>query len=224
MATDWNGNSGGDGYVRIYTITGSVSSPVYTAGAEIGVNQPWSETSVGAPQSGSSKTITTNDTRVLNTVYRNGNLYFAQNAFLPASKPTRTSAQWWEINPSTNAIVQFGRVDDATGANFYAFPSISVNSNNDILLGYSTFSKSIYASSAYSFHAASDAANTMETGYTFQAGQSSYYKTYGGTSNRWGDYTFTSVDPSDNSLWTIQEFATSTTNDWGTVWANVPFH
>ena len=48
-----------------------------------------------------------------------------------------------------------------------------------------------------------------------------YYKTYSGTINRWGDYSATCMDYADGSFWTLQEFANTTINTWGTWWAHV---
>ncbi|MBX7140464.1 MAG: T9SS type A sorting domain-containing protein [Chitinophagales bacterium] len=221
MVTNWNANSGGFGYLKLFTISGSVSAPVYTAGNTVGVNQTWSTSSKTAPQLGSSNKISTNDTRVQNAVYRNGYLYCSQTVYLPTSSANRASVQWWQIDPSNSSVAQFGRVDDATGTNFYAFPSITVNANDDVLVGYSTFSSSIYASSAYSFRTANDALNTLQDPYLYKAGLATYYKTFGGSSNRWGDYSACVVDPVDGSFWTLQEFANSPSNNWGTAWANV---
>ncbi|HQU13735.1 MAG TPA: hypothetical protein PKV70_05760, partial [Thermodesulfobacteriota bacterium] len=49
-----------------------------------------------------------------------------------------------------------------------------------------------------------------------------YYKTLTGPSNRWGDYSATVVDPTDNvTFWTVQEYAAipiSGISQWGTWW------
>ena len=37
---NWNGNSGGYGYVKVSTITGTPDAPVYTAGTTIGIDKP----------------------------------------------------------------------------------------------------------------------------------------------------------------------------------------
>src|SRR6478736_6124258 len=69
LVEDWNGNSGGYGYVRIGKITGTPSAPVYSSGTTLGVNQPWSENSVGAPQTGGAQKLESGDTRIGNAVY-----------------------------------------------------------------------------------------------------------------------------------------------------------
>ncbi len=49
------------------------------------------------------------------------------------------------------------------------------------------------------------------------AGTASYQRLDSYSRNRWGDYSYTSLDPNnDMSLWTIQEYAKSPANTWGT--------
>jgi hypothetical protein len=61
-----------------------------------------------------------------------------------------------------------------------------------------------------------------------KAGQGAYVKTFGGSRNRWGDYSSTQVDPlDDRSLWTIQEYAGRPvgagdgSGRWATWWGKV---
>lgn len=63
---------------------------------------------------------------------------------------------------------------------------------------------------------------------TLKAGLSTYYKTGSGTRNRWGDYSYTVVDPrNDRTFWTIQEYADQRTGPadgnsrWGTWWGRL---
>ena len=123
----------------------------------------------------------------MGVVYRNGSLWSAQTTFLPASAPTRSSIQWWQVT-TTGVIQQRGRIDDAGGTFYHAYPSVSVNSSNDALIGYSRFSAGQYASSNYSFRLAGDALNTVQPSYTFKAGEAPYFKDFGSGENRWGDY------------------------------------
>jgi hypothetical protein len=221
LLADYNGNSGKNGFVRISTITGTVGSPVYTAGSPFGVNQPWSETTVNEPQNGTKKFIDGGDTRMSRPIVRGGSLWATQTVFLPANHPSRSAAQWWQINPATNAVVQFGRLDDGTGTFDFAYPSIAVNTSNGVLIGCSLFGSSIFASTAYAYRNSSDALNTLRTFFEYKAGGNTYYKTFGGSRNRWGDFSSACIDYSDGSFWTLQEFATATANTWGTWWANI---
>jgi hypothetical protein len=62
----------------------------------------------------------------------------------------------------------------------------------------------------------------MRAPHVYAPGGSSYFKTFGGTDNRWGDYSNTQVDPADDqSFWTVQERASATQDFWATQWARV---
>ncbi|MGI8950282.1 MAG: T9SS type A sorting domain-containing protein [Chitinophagaceae bacterium] len=221
LLTDYNGNSGGNGYVALAKITGTPSSPVYAEVNLIGVNQPWSETAVNAPQLGTNKKILTNDARMRTVIYQGGSLWATHTVYMPASSPNRASTDWWQINPATSGVQQFGRIDDPTKTFFYAFPSLAVTTGGNLLVGFSVFGKSIYASSGYAYRNASDPSGSIRNVYTYQAGKASYNKTFGSGRNRWGDYSATCIDPANGTFWTVQEYATTPKNNWATSWANV---
>jgi hypothetical protein len=231
LVEDFNGNSGGSGFLGISTISGAVGSEVYTdLTAQPSTPNPWGFGPSGgadfAPQQGTASKIQNGDSRIQNVVYRNGSLWVAQNAFLPAASPTRTAAQWWQLQP-TGTVQQFGRVDDPTGTIFYAYPSIAANSQSDVLLGFSVFSGSQFATAGYAFRAAGDAAGTLRNPAVLKAGEATYVKTFGGANNRWGDYSATVVDPAnDLDFWTVQEYASSPDfpngdDRWGTWWGKI---
>jgi uncharacterized repeat protein (TIGR01451 family) len=225
----WNSATG---TLRMSTITGAVGTESYTAGTsfpDVADSLGWASVGPGAPQLGSAQLIATNDRRMQNCVYRNASLWCTHHIFLPVTTPTRASVQWWQLS-TAGAVTQRGRVDDASGATFYTFPSIAVNANSDVLIGYSRFSATQYASANYSYRASADAANTLQVDAVLKAGEGIYYKTFGGPSTRWGDYSSTVVDPSnDLDMWTIQEYAAmpiapGTTNGngrWGTWWGMI---
>jgi hypothetical protein len=222
-------SSSGSGKLRIDTITGPVGSEVLTTGAAYPTGplawQTFSPVTNFAPQLGSSENIDTEDGRIQSCVYRNGSLWASHTVYLPATgTPTRTAAQWWQINVSASGfgqVQQFGRIDDPSAVNFYAYPTLAVNRYGDVMLGYTHFGTGIYASAAYSIHLASDPANTMESETMLKAGEASYFKDFGTGDNRWGDFTATVVDPvDDTSMWTIQEYA-GQNNMWGSWWGEV---
>jgi subtilisin-like proprotein convertase family protein len=218
--------------LRLSSLTGTPASPAYTP-SNIYPTAPeagaWKSYPPGrsdfAPQLGSTRMIQTNDSRIQNVVYRNGSLWFAHTIFLPGSgTPTYSAVQWWELDPS-GAIKQRGRVEDAAGQMFYAFPSIAVNKNNDVLIGYSRFSSQQYASANYSFRAGTDPVNTLRADAILKAGSAPYDKDFGSGRNRWGDYSSTVVDPlNDLDMWTIQEHSAPTSGGytrWGTWWGRI---
>lgn len=171
----------------------------------------------------------------MNVVYRNGTIWYGQTIGLPAGGLTHTAAQWTQLNTSGD-VVQGGRIDDSTadatnGGKWYAYPSIAVNANNDMLLSFGQFSSAQFASGGYAYRDHSDAAGTIRDSLVFKAGDDCYSKDFGSGSNRWGDYSHTMVDPTSgsNSFWTVQEFAKpqaaptvgGSTSKWGTFWAKV---
>jgi hypothetical protein len=225
LLQNWSGNSGGSGYLRLYSITGAVGSEALnnvSSGVFISTPNPWSDGGGNiAPQLGTSNKIQVNDASIENVVYRNGSLWTAHSVFLPASGATRSSIQWWQIEPTSATVQQRGRIDDASGNLFYGFPSIAVNSNSDVLIGYSRFSSTQYAGAAYAYRAGGDPVNSLRDDTVLKAGGGAYYMADDGGRNRWGDYSGTSVDPADNkAFWTIQEYAAST-DTWGTWWGRV---
>ncbi len=226
IVSDKNGNSGGNGYVNIGSITGTSSAPVYNAGSQLGVNQPWKEptTLLKATESGESAAhgIEAGDTRIHSVIYRNGSLWFTHTIFLPASGTTTNSGvDWWQVNPAALTVLQFNRIADANSKIWYYYPSLDVNTNGDMLVGYSSSSATTFAGAQYALHLATDPANTLQTPVQYVNGLAGYYKTYGGGRNRWGDYSGTAFDPVDGSFWTFQEWA-NTGSNWGTQIAHVP--
>lgn len=116
----------------------------------------------------------------------------------------------------------------------YAYPSIAVNAHNDALIGYSRFSSTQFASADYAFREHSDALNTMRANRLLKSGEATYFKTFGATRNRWGDFSATVVDPlNDVDMWTIQEYAATPSevfdptvglvkqDRWGTWWGRI---
>jgi putative Ig domain-containing protein len=221
--------SSANGLLRMSTITGAVGSEVLTIAVALpAASEPWQAvepTTNFAPQLGSAKDIDTDDDRLDWTVYRNGSLWTAQTIFLPAAgTPNRCSVQWWQIDTKAGdlgGIQQRGRIDDPTATQFFAYPSIGVNRENDALVGYSQFSAAQYAGAAFSMRMTTDAPGTLRAGTVLKAGESPYFKDLGTGDNRWGDFSSTVVDPLDDlTLWTLQEYA-AINNNWGTWWGEV---
>jgi hypothetical protein len=225
LVRNWSGQSG---TLRISTITGAVGAEVLTSGVAFpAAANAWQDAGAEnfAPQLGSTWRIDTDDDRIENCVYRNGSLWAAQTAYFPATgTPTRSSAQWWQINTrsgSLGVVQQLGEQDDPSGRFDYAYPTLDVNANGDMMIGYSRFGASQYASADYAFRRHDDPPNTLETDTVFKAGEAPYFKDFGTGDNRWGDYSNVAVDPNnDIDMWTIQEYA-GVDNNWGTWWGTV---
>ena len=228
--------------IRITRITGTGSSPSFSVlpGSSFGstglfpVVNNFNAAQADAPQLGAGDTanIETNDYRYLNAVYRNGMIWCAHSAGLPAKvapTPNRTASFWYQIDPSAtpNPIAQSGVIDGGTGVHYF-FPSISANSRNDMCIGFSRCDASRYAEGVVTGRLSTDPPGTVKLIELIKSGESPYSKFYGGTRNRWGDYSATVVDPSDNiTFWSIQEYAGTKVGSgknsgmWGTWWARV---
>jgi hypothetical protein len=204
----WRANS-----VRIYRESGNNLVFIATVAAP----QEWSEDTPLLPQLGSSLRISPEDTRVTNAVLRNGAIWFSQTVFLPATQPTRSAVQWWKVS-TTGELLDFGRIDDPTGAVSYCFPSIAVNAKNDVVIGFSRFSANTYPSAGYAVRSGLDPRGTFRTPVITKAGEGPY------DDGRWGDYSATVPDPDDTTFWTLQEYAAfpSGGSRWGVWWAHVP--
>lgn len=214
--------------LRISTITGPVGAEHYTPKTDTVVTAEfWADEPPAvnfAPQSGTTQKITTNDARMQNLVYRNGSLWCAHTVFPLGGTPTRSLIQWWQLG-SNGSVIQRGHIEDLGGAVFYAFPSIAVNRNNAVLVGYSSFSASQFPSAGYAFRNGNDLSGAMQSPVVFKAGEAKYFKTFGGSRNRWGDYSSSVVDPQDDTaFWTIQEYTAipvGANDQWGTWWAQI---
>ena len=239
IVKDFIGNFQGNGYMRLLSITGSIGSETLnnlaTNSLFLRVNSTWDDRQPSdgadfAPQSGlSTVKVQNNDSSIGNVVYRNGHLWFAHTVFLPAGgSPTHSAIQWYQVSP-TLGTRQFGRIEDTTATNYYAFPSIAVNRFNDVLIGFSRFASTQYVSANYAFRAFNDPQNTMQTELAFKGGEDSYWKRDNNSHNRWGDYSAAAVDPvNDSDFWTVQEYSTPHSGSlvdgsgrWATWWANV---
>lgn len=177
----------------------------------------------------------------------------------------RSAVQWWQIDPTietglSTAPLQRARIEDPTADNchngsagtradvtcnstalqkgeFFAFPNISVNQNNDVLIGFTKFSSLTYPNAAYAFRASADPANTTRDPAIYRPGQANYNLGAGtgnttARQNRWGDYSASQTDPlNDTDFWTVQEYAGTVTplgsptgplvGTWETWWSQI---
>jgi len=92
-------------------------------------------------------------------------------------------------------------------------PSIAVDENGSTAIGYSTSSPNIFPGIRYAGRLATDALDNL--------GQGEGIMTNGGGSQlgggRWGDYTMTTIDPSDGvSFWHANEYYQASGGQWAT--------
>ena len=225
LVSRWTGDFNGQGFLALFEITGSVAAgtAAFNRVGFIGGSRAWESFTAGdfGPQSGTSNRIDCGDDRILSVVFRNNSLWVSHTIFQPVGNPTRSGAQWWEISAPAFSLAQDGVVEDPQGDEFFAFPTLSVNQDDDVLMGMSRFSPTTFASCVLAHRQSGDPAGTMRAPVLIQAGRETYFKTFSGTSNRWGDYSATQVDPDDTTFWTVQEYADTPADRWATRWAHV---
>ena len=226
LLTTWTGDWQGKGYLALYRLTGQVGEGT-TDLRRVGfleVDATWAASPPGgvdfAPQLGSARKINTGDNRMQTVVQRHDRLYAVHTVFLPETGPDRSAVQWLEITlDDPPAVANHGFIEDPAGGEFYAYPSVAVNGQHDVLIGMAAFSDNIHASGAYAIQ---PAGQSFGAPTVFAPGENTYELTFRGNRNRWGDYSATQVDPEDDlSFWTIQEYAGATVNTWRTKWARI---
>jgi hypothetical protein len=180
-----------------------------------------------APQAGITNTvankIATIDARMHSVIEKGGYVYGAHSIYIPASNPTRSIIQFYQIGRGETNYFQ---IDD--GTSHFAFPNIAVNDFGDVIVGYAKFSTDTFPSAAYRVKHYYDARFTAEE--VFAAGVDYHVYHDASARNRWGDYTTSVVDPVNNrDFWTLGQFATNHSPSspiqlrgrYGLKWANV---
>jgi hypothetical protein len=130
----------------------------------------------------------------------------------------RDAARWYEIGSldTTPGLIQSGTMYDPAASNprFFWIPSIAASGQGHASLNSSTAGVGRFAQIASAGRLASDASGTTRA-FTITQSSSSPYNITATNPQRWGDYSQTVVDPTDNmTFWTFQEYANAT-NSWG---------
>lgn len=176
------------------------------------------------------------DDRLFAAHIRNGRLWTAHNiAVTSAGVASTTDAQrrdavrWYELNGirstdngGTPVVVQSGTIFDGavtlSSARQYWIPSVMVSGQGHAALGFSTAGTPFRADAATVGRLVGDTLGTVQIVTNYTASTTAYNPSSdpGGTSGRrWGDYSFTSLDPNDDmTMWTIQEFCDAS-NSYG---------
>jgi hypothetical protein len=175
---------------------------------------------VNAPSLGGTMNIETNDQRLLMAVVRNHQLWTARTVGVNStgagtSNPDRVASEFIDLGLTANqaSLIQSGRVFDSATTNprSYYFPSVAVNSLGYMVMGFSGSSAAEYVGAYATSRLPSDPLGALGPVTQIKAGEGAYTITFGGIFNRWGDYSTTSVDPTDDkTIWTNQEYAGAT--------------
>jgi len=167
------------------------------------------------------------DDRFFEAMIRNGRLWSSHNFRVSSAGVANTAAaarnavRWYEFQnlTTTPTLVQSGTVFDnaatLAAARQYWIPSMIVTGQGHSILGMSMAGTPIGATPAYVGRLAGDTLGTMTGPPTVAAvAYGTTTANYnppgdpgGASGRRWGDYSFTSLDPLDDmTVWTIQEY------------------
>ena len=156
--------------------------------------------------------------------YRNGSLWTAHNVAVNSTggttSPDRDGSRWYQINGiptgQTPGVVQSGTVFQSGSANrSYWMGTVMVSGQGHAAIGFTTAGPNNFLDAATTGRLAGDPSGTMGTPVTYTASSSAYNPSDGSNPHRWGDYSYTSLDPSDDmTMWTIQEWCQSSGNGY----------
>lgn len=218
------------GNVNYRTVTWSGGVPSISASASALSTPSYANLGPDAPSSGAALAADTGDDRLKMAMLRGNRLWAARNIGVDSSgagvTADRCAAEWLEISVA-NAVptlVQSGRVFDSAPSSprHYFYPGVAVNGQGHAALGFSGSRSTEFISAYTCGRLASDPLNTMQAILQTKIGEQSYSVTFGGSSNRWGDYSYLSVDPADDqTIWSFQEYAgtkSGATSTWGGNW------
>ncbi|HDZ20623.1 hypothetical protein LCGC14_0692510 [marine sediment metagenome] len=193
------------GKLKRTNVTGTPASPsLATSGGTITVTAR--STPTDADQPGAKQNIETSDSRFSgNAVLQNGSIWAAHAVRVSG----RAAIEWYEIRESDNAVLQSGLIADADLA--YYFPSIAVNDFGDVVIGFSGSSETQFVSTYAAVGQTAAGVTTFASPLLLKAGLADYERLDWSDRNRWGDYSATTLDPTNPyHFWTFQEFVTST--------------
>lgn len=167
------------------------------------------------------------DDRLFAAYLRNGSIWTAHNIGVnntgtTTGTRTRNGSRWYEISgvsSATPAVAQSGTLFAQTGSNDFDqrnfwIPSVMVSGQGHMALGASIAGTNEFVNGVTAGRLASDAPGTLRTPIALTTSTTAYNPPGDDGARgarRWGDYSYTSLDPCDDmTMWTIQEFCDAT--------------
>jgi hypothetical protein len=206
-----NAAPGGPEYFVEAANGGGSSLQVVTETNVLSASPSFSTTSVAVPayQGGGSPaqpggTVPSFDDRIFDVAYRNvggvGQLVAAHQVNDPTGA-VPVVARWYDINASSMGLIQSGNAPAGISGSSQFMPSVNINTAGSIGMTFDESSSSEYWSMYVTEWTTSDPSGTMETPVLAVAG------TRTSPDSRVGDFSGTSVDPSDGlTFWSANEY------------------
>jgi hypothetical protein len=179
-------------------------------------------TSSCVPQGGTTRRLDGLGDRLMYRVaYRNFGAYDAVVLNHSASVSGIAGIRWYEIHDlsSPTLIQQSTYNPDST---YRWMGSVNLDASNDIAVGFSASDSTINPQIRYAGRLVGDPINTLGQGEATMLAGGGHQTS---TSNRWGDYSSLSVDPTDQcTFWfTTEYYSATSTSNWNTEVGNFKF-
>jgi len=167
------------------------------------------------------------DYRLLAAHVRNGRLWTTQNIGVnntgsTSGTITRNGVRWYELQGIATGqsprVVQSGTLfqpspSNSTDQRHYWMGTVMVSGQGHAALGFSVAGANEFINAGTAGRLASDPLGTLQTPVLYTASSTAYNPPgdSGGTEGRrWGDFSYTCLDPNDDmTMWTIQEYCDS---------------
>ena len=136
-----------------------------------------------------------------------------------SSVATQANARYVRVDVASKTALE----DVSIGAAncWYYYPAIAADVDSNMAMVVNRSCTTEFASIRYVSRLNGGA---LEDSSLLKAGEANYVKTFGGSRNRWGDYSGIAVDHADpRSIWMFAEFADSPANTWSTWFGQVRF-
>jgi len=202
-------------FIQVVRVDNPLTTPIFTLQfVNIGDIENPATGMPNAPQQGTATFVETNDRRALHAVWRNNSLWLTTTIVAPlAPDAGQATAYWVELDTTTLASISVndqGSIggEDLGAGTYTFFPSVAVDPCGNAGFGFAASGPNIYPGAYYTVRYASDTAGTVQSTGTVAAGTDYYFRQFGDTRNRWGDYTGMSLDPANEAtFWAFNEYA-----------------
>lgn len=201
------------GQLRLKRVANPDTAPSLSADVVIPV--PATTFPANVPHLGSAAPLDGLDDRLLQAVVRNGHLWTTHQIEVDATGAAnaaggRNGIRWYEIQNLASAptVLQSGTVFDTAASNplSYWMGAIMPNGQGHVALGMSQAGAAARVNTAFTGRLASDPSGAMDLPTVYSANLSAAYNLQT-VAQRWGDYSYTSVDPEDDmTFWTLQQY------------------
>jgi hypothetical protein len=172
------------------------------------------------------------DDRLFAAHIRNGRLWTAHNIAVDTAGVAalsgagrRNGVRWYEFTvppgSGTPTVNQSGTIFDpaASDPKFHWIPSVMISGQGHAAFGFSVAGNNNRINAGTNGRLVGDALGTEGAVSLYTSSTFAYNPpgdAGGALGRRWGDYSFTSLDPNDDmTMWTVQEYCDGT-NTWGT--------